>query len=142
MHFHYPGGGFPLEAAVYRIEPIDRPREPTAPEVREHLVERHAMNGKKPPSDGEIAAALERAAAELPAAMHGWQLAPYRITVQVAGHPQRHVLVYQHAARFLRALGVLRHCQVCEKWTIAHDPPPDPTIIICDRCGYVAEDWL
>ncbi len=142
MHFHYPGGGFPLVAVAYRLDRIEKPVVPTSARVREQLAAAAENALRTAPTDAQIAHALAEAQAGYPAAVYGWELAPYKISVTVPGATYVHILRYQQAARFLRALGVLRHCTNCATWAIAHEPTREEGVIICDRCGYLAEDWL
>ncbi|MBX0330078.1 hypothetical protein K2Z83_20635 [Oscillochloris sp. ZM17-4] len=139
-HFHYPGGGFPLVGVSYRLELIAQPTVPTADRIK-HMLSCATPTSLQPTRD-QITAELAKTSAAYPAAVDGWERAPYKITVYTPGDPAPHILRYQHAARFLRDLGVLRHCQQCRQWTISHEPQRAEGVIICDRCGYVAEDWL
>lgn len=140
--FHYPGGGFPLAVAAYTLADARKPEPPDRGRVREHLELFHTNSAKPAPTDGDVDRAYAEASVAYPLAVEGWTLAPYKVTVTIPGAARAHVLVYQQAARFLRALGVLRRCSACDQWAIAHEPTRDEGVIICDRCGWRALDWL
>jgi hypothetical protein len=140
--FHYPGGGFPLNQAAYTLADARKPEAPDRGRVHEHLELFHTNSAKPTPTTQDVDRAYAEAMVAYPLAVEGWTLAPYKITVTIPGATRAHVLVYQQAARFLRALGVLRRCQACDKWTIAHEPMREEGVIICDRCGWHALNWL